>query len=182
MVLDFNWSLTLGSLIIVAAVIVSAFIIRSGIKSGSQAVRSAIDAPPTSTDKLHQIEGKFLYPTLDPELAIGLFEDAPDAIIVVDADGNIWRVNKQAESLFGYGRTELIGNPVHVLLPETLRAKHIEHVAGYVATPYTRPMGAGLELFGQHKDGAQIPIDINLSPSGRLFIAFIRRRQNHAGG
>ncbi len=71
-------------------------------------------------------------------------------------------VNSQTELLFGYGRDELIGQPVETLVPERFRAGHRDHRGGYFADPRTRPMGAGLELFGRRRDGREFPVEISL--------------------
>jgi PAS domain S-box-containing protein len=94
----------------------------------------------------------------------GLFENSPDAIILVDQAGRIVRVNSRIDALFGYTRAELEGQSVEALIPERYRAGHGAHLAGYFAAPRTRPMGAGLELFARRKDGSEFPVDIMLSP------------------
>jgi formate hydrogenlyase transcriptional activator len=101
--------------------------------------------------------------SLAENLFEGLFRFSPDAVIVADRDGSILQVNDQVERLFGYAREELIGQPVDILVPERFRSAHPTHRARYTAEPHTRPMGAGLELFGRHKDGAEFPVDIMLS-------------------
>jgi PAS domain S-box-containing protein len=93
-----------------------------------------------------------------------LLESAPDATVIVDPQGKISVVNRQTENLFGYRQEELLGKPVEVLVPESMRARHVLQRAKYFAKPVTRPMGAGLELCGLRKDGSQFPADISLSP------------------
>ncbi|HEX4715520.1 MAG TPA: PAS domain S-box protein, partial [Ktedonobacteraceae bacterium] len=88
----------------------------------------------------------------------------PDALIVVDSAGMIILVNTQTETLFGYGRDELIGQPVELLLPEHLRAAHAALRAHYMQAPRTRPAGVGLDLVGQRKDGSRFPVEISLRP------------------
>ena len=93
-----------------------------------------------------------------------LLEAAPDAIIEVDREGRIVLLNKATEQLFGYQREELLGQPVEVLIPENVRAGHSKHRNEYWKRPTTRPMGTGLKLEGQRKNGSRFPVEISLSP------------------
>ena len=93
-----------------------------------------------------------------------LFESSPDAIIVVDREGQITLANPHAEKTFGYRHNELLGQPVEMLVPERFRQVHPTHRASYAAQPHARPMGAGLDLCGRRKDGSEFPADIMLSP------------------
>jgi len=93
-----------------------------------------------------------------------LLEMAPDSIIEVDRDGSIILCNVATERLFGYHREELLGTPVETLIPEGRHAAHRQHRADYGAHPVTRPMGKGLTLYAQRKDGSRFPVEISLSP------------------
>lgn len=93
-----------------------------------------------------------------------IFEYSPDALLVVDPTGCITLVNAQAETLFGYDRSELIGLPVEKLVPPRFAARHASHRAGYEADAHSRPMGAAVELSALRKDGSEFPVDIMLSP------------------
>jgi PAS domain S-box-containing protein len=107
-----------------------------------------------------------------------LFEFAPDAIVVVDQGGIINRANVKTEEMFGYQRDELVGQPVEVLIPNRFASKNVGFRTSYIDGARTRPMGAGLELFGKRKDGSEFPVDIMLSPveieRGRLVLGVVR--------
>ena len=83
---------------------------------------------------------------------------SPDALIIVNAAGTIVIANGQAESVFGYAREELLGQPLEMLLPQRFHETHIAHREHYFTTPRTRPMGIGLQLFGRRKDGTECRI------------------------
>lgn len=106
-----------------------------------------------------------------------LFECATISILVVNQQGNIELANPCAEILFGYQPAELIGNPIELLIPESLRAKHTHHREAYFAKPKARPMGLGLELFARKKNGQVFPVAISLGhyelAGERLAVAFV---------
>jgi PAS domain S-box-containing protein len=93
-----------------------------------------------------------------------LVEAAPDAIIEVDADGKILLVNAATEQMFRYSRNELLGMTVDDLVPTELRSRHADHRATYKQIHVRRPMGTGLHLEGQRRDGTKFPVEISLSP------------------
>ncbi len=91
-------------------------------------------------------------------------EAAPSAMIVVDHAGKIVLANARAQSLFGYKLDELLGNAIETLVPERYRSGHMNFRETFTDHPAGRPMGAGRDLYGLHKNGHEIPIEIGLTP------------------
>ena len=91
-----------------------------------------------------------------PVSAHELLEGVPDAVIGVDGEESIAFVNIQAAKMFGYKRTELLGQQVELLLPDRLREAHTRHRADYHANPTMRPMGVGLDLLGRRVPFASV--------------------------
>jgi PAS domain S-box-containing protein len=107
-----------------------------------------------------------------------LLDCAPDPIVIVDGGGAIVYVNRRVEEVLGYSAGELDGQPIERLLPERFRGAHVTLRRGYTRAPKTRPMGAGLELFARHKGGAEVPVEISLSPlqlGGSLLVTAVMR-------
>jgi protein-histidine pros-kinase len=100
----------------------------------------------------------------NPELVVRLLDKLPDALVVVGRAGEIVLVNERAELLFGYHRTELIGEGIEMLVPEALRDAHRGHRKEYMHSPRARPMGAGLKLHAVRKCGREVPVEISLAP------------------
>ncbi|MEO8606350.1 MAG: PAS domain S-box protein [Chloroflexota bacterium] len=93
-----------------------------------------------------------------------LLESAPDAMVIVNQQGIITLVNSQTETLFGYGREELLNQPVEILIPESFRSRHPAPRNRYIADPHVRGMGVGRELYALRKNGSKFPVEISLSP------------------
>jgi PAS domain S-box-containing protein len=92
-----------------------------------------------------------------------LLEAVPDALVGMDQEGVIRFVNRQTESLFGYDRDDLIGQPIEMLLPEPLWQIYVEHKESYFADPRTRSSGLDLQLSGRQQNGNDLPVNISLS-------------------
>jgi PAS domain S-box-containing protein len=123
------------------------------------------------------------------EATRALLEASSQAIVAVDSGGAIAMVNAQTERMFGYGREELIGQPVETLMPEAAHERHRARREEYGSAPTARPMGPGMEIAARRKDGSEFPVEVGLgsveNPSGRLFVAYVtditeRRRAGDA--
>jgi PAS domain S-box-containing protein len=108
----------------------------------------------------------------------GLLEAAPDAMVVVNQDGNIVLLNLQAERQFGYHPVELVGQPVKTIIPTGFAERLIADGTRTAAAALAQQIGTGIELSGRRKDGSEFPVEIMLSPlespDGILVTAAIR--------
>jgi PAS domain S-box-containing protein len=136
-----------------AGVILVTFVVL-GLVIGTSLLDRRFSAQATELELTKRAEGKFK----------SLLESAPDAMIIVGAEGKIVLVNSQAEKLFGYSRTELLQQTVEMLMPERYRGQHIGSRLEFFSRPRVRGMGQGLEFRSQRKDGSEFPAEITLSP------------------
>ena len=108
----------------------------------------------------------------------GLMEAAPDAMVVVNQNGEIVLLNLQAERKFGYSRDELVGRKVTSIIPKGFAERLIADGTRTAAEGLMQQIGTGIELSGRRKDGSEFPIEIMLSPlenaEGILVTAAIR--------
>jgi PAS domain S-box-containing protein len=117
---------------------------------------------------LAQMEGRYR----------GLLEAAPDAIVVVNKDGEIVLLNLQAEEQFGYPRDELIGKNVKNIIPDGFAERLVADALRSAEDALAQQIETGIELTGRRKNGSDFPIEIMLSPlenaDGTLVTAAIR--------
>jgi PAS domain S-box-containing protein len=118
---------------------------------------------------------------LKAEVLAKFVECLPVAFIVADERGIIYLINRQTELLFGYDESELLGQPVEILIAETLREIHVKHRADYVEEPHTRVMGSGLQLSARKKSGKEFLADITFGPmittDGMYIVVVVTRRR-----
>jgi PAS domain S-box-containing protein len=91
-------------------------------------------------------------------------EAAATGILIIGHNGRITLVNGQTEKIFGYNRQELVGQPIEILVPRSVRDKHPQLCEEFFSKPEVRSMGSARELFGIRKDGSEFPIEIGLNP------------------
>ncbi len=105
-----------------------------------------------------------LMPSLGKDVYREILEAAPDAMVMIDAEGRIVLVNRQVEALFRYRRDQLLGQPIEILLPGRYQHGHVAKRTHYFESPQVRAMGTGRELFAQRSDGSEFPVEVSLSP------------------
>jgi PAS domain S-box-containing protein len=114
----------------------------------------------------------------------GLIDAAPDAIVVIDTDGRVLRMNDEAERMFGYRRDALLGRRVEIIIPERFRAAHRAKREAYGNAPTTRTIAG--ELAGKRADGTEFPVEIRVSlldaQGQRSIVGIVRdvTERNHA--
>ena len=108
-----------------------------------------------------------------PDLLREAVEAVPIGVLIVNADGVVVLVNREVERLFGYTRSELLGQSVDVLVPDASRT-HLATARGQYASQAPRQAtGAGRELFGRRRDGSEVAIEVSLRPISFGDTAFV---------
>lgn len=103
-----------------------------------------------------------------------------DAVLVVDTEGHIIEFNGGAEAMFGYSRSEALGQPmVDLIIPPDYRARHEQGMRRFREHGTSRVVGRGhLRLEGMRKSGERFPVELSISlaeTSDQLvFISFLR--------
>ena len=103
-------------------------------------------------------------PPLPDEITASTLQAMPDAVIAVDACGQIRFINSRAEKFTGYSSEELHGRNVDVLMPASRRGGHRRNISEYQHAPEAREMGDRRGLGLRRKDGIIVPVAISLSP------------------
>ena len=98
-------------------------------------------------------------------LAQPMLEALPDGLLLTDGQGRIDFINRRLETLSGYDRSEVLGDPIEVLVPEDLRGAHEHDRAAFYGAPRNRPMGTGIETRLRRKDGTELRVEIQLCPA-----------------
>lgn len=125
-----------------------------GAFKGYRGVGSNTTAQQESLQRIERLNARF-------RMSI---QAAPNAMVMVDNLGCISIFNRQAEELFGYKQDEMLGRPIHMLLPEDRRSAHVGQMAKFFAAPEQRAMALNSDLTCLHRSGREIPVEIGLNP------------------
>lgn len=106
-----------------------------------------------------------------------IFESAPYGMMIIDNYQKVFLINKQIQEIFGYSKEEVIGMTIEKFIPNDFKKSHPSKISEYILNPVARTMGAGRDLYGVHKNGKLIPVEIGLQPieinNKKLIIASI---------
>ena len=94
-----------------------------------------------------------------------LAETASDVIIKIDSNSRILFINRAAERIFGYKLSEMLGQSLTMLMPDDLRQKHEDGIAGYLKTGERTLSWDGMEVLAQRKDKSVFPLEISFGES-----------------
>lgn len=107
-----------------------------------------------------------------------LLEAAPDAIVIVNVQGEIDFINAQAERMFGYQREELKGKPVDFLVPPRARSAQGNYLEQLFEGAEHPALDAPPETFGMRRDGSDFALEFSVSPldtkEGRVMLFAVR--------
>jgi len=118
---------------------------------------------------------------LTPNNCRDLFENAPDALLACDSEGQIVDLNSRLLEMFGYKPEELIGEKVEKLMPSRFRDLHVPYRDLYLAAPAPRPMDTAREIWGLRKDSSEFAVEVNLSAvksEGRTLVVSVIRNNS----
>jgi len=128
---------------------------------------------------IKQLNAVIAHFSLDPSTYERIVDKLGEGLVVVDSTGTIVLVNEQIELMFGYDRGQLLGQPIHDLLPVELRQTHDKYIRSFFRHPSTRPMNFAKPLQGRHSSGEPVTVQISLAPvmdraRGILVVAIVK--------
>ena len=91
------------------------------------------------------------------------FDSLVEGICIANQEGRIVMINSDIEEIFGYKKSELVGQKIDILIPKSLRKAHFGHFNTYIKFPKKYKKGKGREFFGIHKNGSVLDLDIGLN-------------------
>jgi PAS domain S-box-containing protein len=115
--------------------------------------------------------------TISESRMAALTATAVDGIISMSAEGIVLSVNAAAERLFGWEAGEMVGQNIHMLMPEPYRSEHDGYLSHYLETGEERIIGSAREVMARRKDGTTFPIRLAVGharlPEGNMFVGYI---------
>lgn len=138
------------------------------------------DEPPVDVlERIADLNRKLSDVEIDPTMFSQIIDSLPNGLIVINEIGTIHLVNVQVELIFGYHRSRLLGESVHMLMEPGLAAGHTAHLRRFFEHPTARPMNLARALSGRHASGRPIPLEVSIGPliaeAGVFGLAIVRR-------
>lgn len=132
------------------------------------------------TERVRDLERRLLEGTHSTTgLHQTILDEAPDAVLAIDADGLVLYANHEAERMFGYSQSELAGIEISRLVPPRFRDRHKRHLKGYQAEPGNRRMGENMGTVGIDKLGNEFSVSATLSRietnAGAMMVCLLRQ-------
>ncbi|MDB4380180.1 PAS domain S-box protein, partial [Mariniblastus sp.] len=116
-------------------------------------------------------------PVYQEQLA-AILDNAVDAIITINERGIMVAVNPGTENMFGFSKSDMLGNNVNMLMPAPYHENHDDYLSHYLASGVRKIIGVGREVVGRRKDGSVFPIHLAVTEihieNERLFTGIIR--------
>jgi PAS domain S-box-containing protein len=134
----------------------------------------------TERKKLEEIQVQYLDKLRQSEAQkSAILECSPDAIIIMNQDGNFIEFNPAAEKIFDYQRSEVIGKKVSsLIMPAVHRARHDEGMKAYMKSGKSAILGRRIVVPGMKRDGSEFPLEIAVIPfdldDEQYFLAYAR--------
>ncbi len=92
-----------------------------------------------------------------------IIDSAADGIIVIDGKGIVETFSPSAETIFGYGASEVTGNNINMLMPESMRSEHDSYLASYLPGRESKVISNRVEVTGLRKNGDTFPMELSVS-------------------
>ncbi|MCE3260203.1 MAG: hypothetical protein K0S12_1844, partial [Bacteroidetes bacterium] len=108
-----------------------------------------------------------------------LFDIAPEAVIMMDQNGNILKWNRKAEQIFLYNASEVLGKPMHeMILPERYWDSHVQGMKRFIETGEWPLLNRTIEISAVNENKVEFDIELSISSSHvkghDIFVAFAK--------
>ncbi len=110
-----------------------------------------------------------------------LTETARDGIVSFLANGQIILFNRRAERIFGYGKRDVLGEKIDLLIHPDCTSLAGRGVEAYLQEDEARLLSSPVKIVGRRRNGSPVPLELSLSVAdseGHLFYTAILRESD----